>query len=224
MILPGLKFLLTNTFYNYFGLFTSFFCLLPLLIGFINFRRISADLKPVLLLLIFILLTEIVSSLISDSGINTFPVIRIYTVIEFCCLFAFYKRFFDAHTKIKFLKIVIPVFFLIALTDAFVLNSINSSDTLASSIEGVSIIIFSVNAFYLIMKKMLFDNLLDEPFFWINSAYLIYFSGTLFLFIFLNYIVKNQIENYGKLYIINSILNLVNYTLITIGFWKTRKA
>lgn len=224
MILPGLKFFLTNTFYSYFGLFTSYFCLLPLLIGLINFKYLGASLKPVILLLIFILITEIISSSLSDRGINTYPVIRMYTIIEFCCLFVFYKRFFDAHVKIKFLKIVVPAFLLAAAADVFVLNSINSSDTLASSVEGVCIITFSVSAFYLIMKKMLYSNLLDEPFFWINSAYLIYFSGTLFLFIFLNYIVKNHIENYSKIYIINSILNLVNYSLITIGFWKTRKA
>ena len=177
-----------------------------------------------LVLLIIIVITELTSTTLGEKGHNTFPITRIYTIAEFTSLLFFYKFFFTQHFKNTFFYIILILFYILAIIDAFIINSIYSSDTLASSTEGIIMIILSVSAFYLIIKKMLYSNIMNEPFFWMNSAYLIYFSGTLFLFLFLNYLLKNEINYYTQLYFINSLLNFVNYTLISIGFWKTRKA
>lgn len=215
---------MTNLFYNYFGTFTTFWCLLPLLIGLINFKFLKKELRPIFILLIVIVIIEISNRFLSNKEINTYPLTRIYSLLEFLCLSFFYKRFFSTHFNTAFFYFIALAFFSIALLDAFVINSIYTSDNLASATEGIVVIIYAVSAFYLIMKKMIYSNILSEPFFWINSAYLIYFSGTLFLFLFLNYIFKSKPQYFVQIYFINSVLNLVNYTLITIGFWKARKA
>lgn len=209
--------------YYYCGNFASFFCIVPLMIGFYNWKFINLKSIPVFILLVIVLLVECINQYSSYRGYNTYPITRIYTLIEFMCLTVFYKRFFQTQINAYFFYLIMIGFAIIALIDAFLINSIYKSDTIAFAVEAITMLIFSVLSFYVIMKNMLYEKITDEPFFWINSAYLIYFSGTLFLFIFLNYILKNKPEYFIQLYFINSLLNLLSYSLISVGLWKTRK-
>ena len=213
-----------DSFYNYFGVFTTFICVIPICIGILNFRKLPPILKPVLTLLFIVFITECLNKILSYYIDSTYPITRTYTLLEFICLTLFYKLFFKDHVKPYVFYLALVAFTLVALADAFLINSIYRSDTIASATEGIMVLCYSLGAFYLIMRKMLYEDVLKAPFFWINSAYLIYFSGTLFLFVFLNYIIKSQPNYFYQLYFINSLLNLVSYTLISIGFWKTRKA
>ncbi|MBN8694686.1 MAG: hypothetical protein J0L69_15940 [Bacteroidetes bacterium] len=74
------------------------------------------------------------------------------------------------------------------------------------------------------MSRMLFDKLLDAPFFWINIAVLFYFSGSLFLFLFGNYLISQGNKTYMEMYKIHTFVNAVWYLFISIGFWKVKKA
>jgi hypothetical protein len=70
------------------------------------------------------------------------------------------------------------------------------------------------------MKRLMYPNLLNTSFFWINIAILIYFAGNLFLFLFSNHLQKNNWEQYLAVYNIHSVTNIMYYILISIGFWK----
>jgi hypothetical protein len=207
--------------YNLITYTSAFFVIIPIFIGGATLKRQSIESRTIIALLVVSLLVETLSYFILTA--NNIILMHIYTFIEFSLLSVFFKLFFGSKFSFKMLFLLICLFLLIAGFDAFFLNDFYTINNFSTSIEAISMIIFSVVAFYFTLKNLLFDNILATPFFWINTAILIYFSGNLFLFLFSNYLQKHQILNYKMLFINHSFLNIVFYILISIGFWKVEK-
>ena len=70
---------------------------------------------------------------------------------------------------------------------------------------------------------MTIEKLTNLPLFWINSALLVYFSGSLFLFL--------SFEPLGKLhetaalvsYMFHNLMGVIKNVLLGLGFWKAIK-
>lgn len=94
----------------------------------------------------------------------------------------------------------------------------------STSLEAILLSLFALFSFLFVMRKLIFENILSEPFFWINSGVLFYFSGNLLAFTFSNYVYTHQQPYYNTLWAIPRFLNIFFNILICIGFWKTRRA
>lgn len=157
------------------------------------------------------------------TRVNNLFLQDIYNPIEFVLFTLFYKSFFDSLHKTIIHYILIGTFICIALFDSFFLNDFFTINNFSDSIEAIIFILYSLTAFFFIMKNLIYDNILNTSFFWINTAILIYFSGNLFLFLFSNYLQQNELEQYITVYNIHSITNIIYYILISIGFWKSAR-
>lgn len=204
--------------------FVSFMMLIPIFIGFGKSIYKSADYKSVFWLLIISLGIEIITLILMKRNINTLGVFNCFTILEFVFLSSFYSNFTNSVKKTYFNKIVLLIFLVISVIDLFFINGFKRVNTLTVSIESITLIVYSLISFYLIMSRMLFDKLLDAPFFWINIAVLFYFSGSLFLFLFGNYLISQGNKTYMEMYKIHTFVNAVWYLFISIGFWKVKKA
>jgi hypothetical protein len=150
-------------------------------------------------------------------------VFNLFTLIEFSFIISFFKIFFDQFNRSIFHYILLAIFFTVVIYTSFISDALKLMDNLSVSIESIIFIIYSLFSFYTIMKNLIYDNLLATPFFWINSAILIYFSGNLFLFAFSNHLQKHDGNTNLQLSVIHSIFNILYYITLTIGFWKARK-
>ncbi|MGZ3885527.1 MAG: hypothetical protein ACXVPQ_11885 [Bacteroidia bacterium] len=143
-------------------------------------------------------------------------------VIEFSFIIYLYKKFFE-----RFINLPLPLLigpFVAIASIAFFYNGINTFSSLALSIETFVFIFCSLSAFYLIFRDLLYDSLFSEPFFWINTAILIYFAGDLFFFGFLSFSQKYNPKTLALIYPIHSIMHILYYILISAGLWQVRKA
>ena len=95
-------------------------------------------------------------------------------------------------------------------------------DNFSASVEAILLSVYALVSFLFIMRKLLFENILSEPFFWINSGVLFYFSGSLLVFAFSNYFLTFEPSNQYVLWSIPQFLNIFYNILICIGFWKAR--
>jgi hypothetical protein len=85
------------------------------------------------------------------------------------------------------------------------------------------VIASSFLTFNFIIKDQKYNNILTAPIFWINSAFLFYFGGNMFLHLFSDYLQEHALSTFYELWgLWHSSLNIIFYTLISIGFWKTR--
>jgi len=199
------------------------FSICPLILSLIRFPYLKGYLVPVFFLVFVSVLMEGMNILLVRSLINNFFLLHFYTVFEFIMINCFYVLFFRQFFNSLLLWLPAVIFLIIAFLD-YKANGLDHFDNFSTGVESILCSFFALAGFYFIMRKMVFANILNEPFFWINSGILLYFGGNLVLFVFNSYIIKNAPDTHFNLWIIHSILNILNYTLISIGFWKAKKA
>jgi hypothetical protein len=210
-------------FLYYLAFSSAILSIVPLVVSFSKRNSFSSDLKPFFYLVCLTFFAEGLNIATSLTGINNQLLLNVFTVLEFTLLTLFYKHFFSSFFRSTMFYFLIGGFLVLATVETFIINDIYTMGNISTSVEALLCIFYSVVSFFLIMKNLVYDNLLKIPFFWINTAVLIYFAGNLFLFLFSTYLQKNNIRDYGTLYIIHSILNITYYILISIGFWKVEK-
>lgn len=194
------------------------------IVGLFNASRMKGFLMPLLIYLAVSVIFEIYSYVNTKLGINNLYVFHIFTVVEFCLILFVYMSFLkDFNQKNRYVLALIPLFLLAEVADLKI-NGPNNMDNFASSIESIILIFIALMSFFIIIRKMIYDNILNTPFFWINTGILLYFSGNLLFFVFSNYLHANETSNNFAMWGIHSVMNILYNVSIVIGFWKIQKA
>jgi len=95
-------------------------------------------------------------------------------------------------------------------------EKINSYTLIAQSII---IICYSLYYFYWLLQELPTSQLQRLPMFWINSAYIIYFSGNLFLFVFTSYLVNVLNNDLLVYWTLHNVLGIIEGTMIIVALW-----
>ena len=210
-----------NTFYTSLAAASTTFSALPFVVGLICIKHIKEYLIPLFLIVVVSLITDVINYILINSHINNLYVFHIFTFIEFTLICFFYKIFFSKYFNSVYLLLFIPGFLIVALID-YKINGLRSMDNFSSSVESILLSLFALFSFFFVMQKMIFENILSTPFFWINSGILLYFSGNLLYFTFSNYLHTTESSNHLAVWMISSFLNIFYNILISIGFWKAK--
>jgi hypothetical protein len=201
---------------------SSLICLVPLISAFINLRYIKRYLVPLFLYVIAATITEFFVYLHVKSGTSNFYLFRAFTLIEFTLVSTVYIIFFEKFFKPFVFYFIIFLFYLTSFFD-YKLNGLSVLDDLSSSFGALIFTCYSLFLFYFILKNLVFDNLLQSPIFWINSAILLYFAGNLFLFAFSNFLQSYYHHERNILWAtVHSLFNITFNILLGISFWKSR--
>lgn len=208
---------------RYLAYFSALFVIVPILIGCFKHSSLKNDLKLVFYLLLISLFMDSINIYMAESSINNMTVVNLFTIIEFTFLSLFYKPFYNSIYKISFYFIITP-FIIFAIVNTVIVNDLTLYNSTLVTLEAIFFIILSCGAFYFILKMLLYEDLFQEPFFWINSAILIYFAGSTFFFGFVSFAQKYNPKALVFIFPIHSVLHIIYYALIGTGFWKARKA
>lgn len=211
----------THYLYYYLGYISTLFSTLSFIVGLLCIKSINRYLVPIFLIVFVSFVTDIINVVLVRSNINNHFIFHFYTVIEFILISFFYILFLKKYLSPVFLLLPIPVFLIVAFID-YRINGLNSMDSLSASVEAILLSMYALFSFFFVMRKLLFENILSEPFFWINSGILFYFSGGLLVFAFSNYFLAFEPLNQNALWSIPQFLNIFYNILISIGFWKAR--
>ncbi|WEK35842.1 MAG: hypothetical protein P0Y53_25430 [Candidatus Pseudobacter hemicellulosilyticus] len=154
-------------------------------------------------------------------GISDYILYRLYTIIGYSLIaFFFYGNIISKTAK----KIIIAsyLFFLAYAIYDYIRQPLESFDSIPSAIEATLIIVFSI--FYLFEQiktpRVFFIYTLDK--FWIITSFLIYYTGTFFLFIFAEAYFADP--DFGDNYsFINSLFLLLKNVFFCIGLLISSK-
>ena len=160
---------------------SSLTVLIPLALGFICFKKVGNLYKPIIFILLISFVTEIINTILVHSNINNMLVFNIYGLIEALLITEFYKRFLNQFHRSTIHLILMILFTVLFIYNAFLSHKLKNIDNISTSIESITFILYPLISFYLILKNLVFENLFKTPFFWFNTAILFYFSGNLFL-------------------------------------------
>lgn len=204
--------------------FVIIFGLSPFLYFLVYRKQDIVTLKPILP---FIILTFI-SSLYEFFGTLTFGWnvsnwFIIYNIFSFLAINYFYHNLIQ--TKFQVLNNLFLLSFLLLCFILFVNYQIKDFLIISTYFKGfitLFVLLFSVLWFVKIFQEVYIDNLLKNSSFYFVSGFILYYCGTLFLFLLSNYIFKVDSTIFQSYWMVNVILNLILRILLFIGLWKAR--
>jgi len=151
---------------------------------------------------------------------NNFKIFGVFSIIEY----AMFAYFFYLSIDSKFIKkiiLIISLVILALLTVTFLKADKKSFDSITSSVESIAIIGLSLIYFFEQISKPQKQFIYSTPNFWIVLAFMIYMSGTLFLFIIANNLSEKEFHKY---WVINNASNVITNLIFCIAFLVNRFA
>ncbi|MHA4809297.1 hypothetical protein ACX0G9_14390 [Flavitalea flava] len=148
------------------------------------------------------------------TRINPFYIYGSFTILEYT-LFAlfFYSSF--SEKILKYILILGSLIFYIMAILNFSGRKTENFDSLTASLESILIIVYCIFFLYEQIKDPAVFYIYYSKKFWIIIAFLIYFSSTLFLFLYAATFTKQEHSNYWS---INNIFNILKNAFFTISF------
>lgn len=203
--------------------FTFLGTLIPVCIGLLHYRKLKPSAKNIVWLAFVSFVFDIVGRVLWWNKIPNLFVGNMYAIIEFAIISFIYKFEFKSFIPKYWLETVVGVtvcFFLYNLLwgQGFFFNN-----TLSKTIESVLLILFSLLYFHKTIKELKITRLEATPMFWFNSGVLLYFSGSLFIFIFSNYLLTYSKELGIQIWAIHAFFMMLFYFTISIALWVNHK-
>ena len=158
---------------------------------------------------------EILAPMIKNSfGVDIFYLYASFTIIEYSLLTLFLYRSIQG-SRLKYIPIIGSFAFLAMVVANFLHAKSSNFDSLSASVEAILIIIYSILFLYGQIKdpSVLFVYYTKK--FWIVIAIFIYFSSTLFLFLYASTFTNQEHKNY---WYINSIFDIIKNIFFCVAF------
>lgn len=204
-----------------FSTISSASILIPASLSIILFKRQAPPLKYLSILLFIGVFVELFARILLSYKASNLPLLHLYIPIEFALLGWMYQLYLHRLYPRYIIPLIIVIFTLFSVVNSVFIQSIKTFNTNARAVENLLLIIFAVSYFYKLLKELKIRYLEKNPMFWINTGILIYFSGSLFLFIFSNYsIIDKSISRLT--WIIHAFLNIFINIIYSIGLWLSR--
>jgi hypothetical protein len=189
---------------------------------FYHYKKLNLTFRLFSYFLLWNLLIEIAARLVSYSTIveSNLPLLHLYTLGEFLLLSVFYKSLMvkleGAPQRINYFILAGAI--LIVLNSVF-LQSIYSFNTIAKTAVQLTIISYAVLYFYNLTSNPSLSEQAGKSVRLINSAILVYYSGSLFIFM-CSQVSFLESDLYMFFWAFNAALYLTFQLLVLWGIWK----
>lgn len=183
-------------------------------------KKLNIPFRRLFYFLVWNSIIEILAFAFIQYGYNNLPLLHIYTLGEFILFGYFYKSIINKpiwFQKSFWYFIIIGSLFIILNSIFF--QSIFGFNTYAKTFGQVTIIIFAVLYFYNLIENKSFSETTSKSLRLVNSAILIYYSGSLFIFMY-GKISFTETQTYTMFWAFNSGLYFIFQLLILLGLWK----
>lgn len=173
---------------------------------------------PIYIYSIILPIFEIVNNCYSAYSMNNHDIYLVFYLIETLILF-YYFSLEVQNIKYSILLIIFSIFTTIFFLKN-IFSEINLMNNYASSFQSIIFIVVTLFNFYFILIKSNIQKISESSFFIINVAFFIYFSGKLFVSLYLLEInnFNSGLSNYWG---IVSVLLIFCRILISIGIYKS---
>ena len=172
-------------------------------------RNRGEGLWVIFLYCVLSLLTELVYYLV-----KTQVVFSGFTIVEFT-LFSFFFYSSLQERKFKYIPIIGAVLFYAIAIGSLATKSVQAFDSLAASVEAILVIIYCILLLYEQIRDPSIVFVYNTKKFWVIIAFFLYFSATLFLFIYTSTLSEEQRSSY---WLINNFFEMLKNILFCISF------
>jgi len=149
---------------------------------------------------------------------------RFFILIDFLLLFYFF--FFTLKKKYKLFFYSFLASFLLLYLYLIMMWDVKDSlrtDFYLTTFETLFVFIASILWFITVFSELKEPSLLHAPNYYFIAGFILYYSGTFFLFLVSDFMIKNVESDFLSYWNANILFNVLLRTLIMIGIWKARK-
>ena len=151
---------------------------------------------------------------------NNMPVFHIYTYIEFGFISLIYFHIAESRVWRRSIIMLASGFLIFSLINLLLFEGIMEFNSNQCYVECLIVFIYCIAFYAQLMRKAENVYLERQPMFWFTSASLLYFSGTLILFLMYNHVSEESFKYYWN---VNSVLNLFRNFCYVMVLWLGRK-
>lgn len=123
--------------------------------------------------------------------------------------------------------IIISIIYVVFAILNLLLIQRSSINSYTAIFFAVIIITYALTYFYWLIKELPTIHLQKMPMFWFNSAFIVYYSGNFFLFVFTSYLVNVLNNNLLMYWSLHNLLGISECLIliagILVGFYNNRK-
>ena len=200
----------------------SLFIAVPMAVAVFRYRRLSTAMRTMAFYVFLGGIVQLYSSYLNGQRQNNLWLLHLYTPLEFACIVWFYSiALRESIQKSWFIWIGLGFALLSGLNSKF-LQDTHTFNTYARSLEGILVIIFCLIWCYRTLTEMKIKRLEQNPVFWVNTGFLLYFSGTVLLFAFSNHILAINRALNMYIWAFHALFSILLYFFITMGLWRAK--
>ncbi|TCC90053.1 hypothetical protein EZ428_12245 [Pedobacter frigiditerrae] len=208
--------------YYYQSLIVPISIFIPIGVAVYNYRYINRLFK---VLLLYLLVSGSINLMaILQSGNNNLPLLHIYTVVEFLFLAVYFVGLNQSRSFRKYSYLIMAVFPVLCLINVLFFQSKYQFNSYVRPLEALIFICYSLLYFFNSVDTDTSQSWTNNGFNLINAGLLLYFSGSLFVFILSN-VITFKLSHDAKMLIWNlhDTFVIVLYLVMAFGFikWKT---
>lgn len=194
---------------------------IPFFICIIRFRLLNKILKILFFYLGITVFIEATSYFLTTNNIQNYFIKNSYTFIECTCIFLMYYFQFKSLLAKKVLLLAYLFFFILSAALLIFMGAYNKPDNIINSLEAWMVIMTGSYYMFELYSDLTIPSLTNYYFTWVNIALLLYFSISLFMFLFNSYLERCGLRQYYEIYSLHLVGNITFNLLLTVGIWKT---
>jgi len=164
----------------------------------------------------YCILNEIVVYYLHESHKSDYLAFALFTILEFTFFCIFYYYALSTQNIKKAIPVIWSTFLIFSVIDFFFIDQMDAYDSFAVGVEYIFIILMCI--YYLVVQIKGINNLsvYSTSNFWIIITFLIYTSGTFFLYIMAEKMLENKVFQVQYI-IINSSFNILKNVLLSVA-------
>lgn len=193
--------------------------LAPILVGAIFFTKLQRASRTLLLYTLATLIMDCYMWFLSNRSTNTMFLFHIHSYIEFGFIALIYFRITKDIRHVNTIKIVASLFAVASVINVFFFEPITEFNSNQRYFESALVLIVILP--YLFQLRAQESNVLRTPFGLMSVALIIYFVGTLAVFILSKELFSSSAKNY--LWIIHALLNIGLNLCYAVVLFKSRQ-
>jgi hypothetical protein len=185
-------------------------------VGIIRFNKSSKHLQIIIAAICLSLIADLSSLVLIRYSVSTWWIFNVYFILQ--CLLLY--RFFFLTNPNKALEIIAYLFLLFALINFIFIQKPFIFNSYTNYTGAIILLIFSLHNLNCLLRDLPDEKIYRIPSLWISFGILVYYGGTLFLFLFNNFLLTYYLNDLRSIWILHNVLNVIKNLLFAVALWQ----
>ncbi|MBO3698070.1 hypothetical protein [Roseivirga sp. E12] len=196
--------------------------LIPLVLVLMSYKRFQPKKILLGLVIVFTFGAEVIAFLIVEfvQEPNNLPVYHVLVILLFFLFNRLYKHILKDTIKGEVFDVLMVLFTVFAILNSLWLQPLNTFNSNTIVTASIIYVFLSLIHFRQFLQLSILKPLSGDWTFWLSAGLLLYHSGSLMLFFFVNYVESVPKEVVTASWLLNALFNVFLNGFYTIALWK----